>query len=157
LPPDCPRGAANPAQRMAQGQALIAGSMVGEHPVGWDYLWGLQALQEAADAGYPPALYAWGRERFSALYMDDAPDPERMAERQAYVLALAAIGSAARLGQPEAREFLPADLTADLLAPVGPVPDRVIDADTALPDLPLEWVEAARQIVDHHRRCWPTP
>ena len=157
LPPDCPRGALDPAARLAEGEALIAASMVGEHPVGWDYLWGLQAVREAADAGHPPALYRWGRERFGNLYLDQSPDPENTAERQAYVLALAALGHAARLGHPDAQDALPPQVMAALLDPVGPVPDRPVIDDTPLPDLPVEWLEAARQIVDHHRACWPDP
>ncbi len=154
LPPDCPRGAADPAARMAEGQALIDASMVGEHPVGWDYLWGLQALREAADAGYAPALYAWGRQRFGNLYLDKGPDPDNTAERQAYVVAIAAIGSAARLGDDKARSFFPADVIAGLLDPTGPFPDRSGD-ELSMTDIPTAWWEEARTIIDHHRRCWP--
>ena len=156
LPPDCPRGAADPAARMAEGQALIAASMVGEHPVGWDYLWGLQALREAADAGHPPALFAWGKERFGNLYTNAAPDPDNTAERQAYIVTLAAIASAARLGHADAARFLPQDITASLLADTA-VEDRGDDPDSTMPDLPTEWLESARLVVDHHRRCWPDP
>ncbi len=157
LPPDCPRGVEDPVARLAEGEALIEASMVGEHPVGWDYLWGLQAVGEAADAGYAPALYRWGHERFSLLYMDRAPDPDNTAERQAYILALAALGHAARLGHPDAQTALPPDLMAALLDPVGPVPDAPNDDEVPLADLPREWLESARQVVDHHRRCWSDP
>jgi len=156
LPPDCPRGAPDPGARLAEGEALIAASMVGEHPVGWDYLWGLQAVREAADAGHAPALYLWGRERFSNLYLDAGPDPENTAERQVYLVAIASIATAARLGHPEARTFFPEEITAGLLSAEGPFADRVFGEDTPLPDLPTEWLESARQIVDHHRRCWPS-
>lgn len=155
LPPDCPIGASDPAARLSQGEALIAGSMVGEHPIGWGYRWGLQALLEAADAGYPPALYAWGKERFGRLYLDRSPDPESLAESQAYIDAIAAIGSSARLGHPQAVSYFPEPVMAALLDPQLPLP--TLGEDDGLADVPAAWWQAAREIVDHHRRCWPDP
>jgi hypothetical protein len=73
------------------------------------------------------------------------------------VLALAAIGHAARLGHPDAQGFFPHPMMASLLDPVGPVADRPITEDTPLADLPTEWFQATRQVVDHHRACWPEP
>ncbi len=156
LAPDCPRGPEDPASRLDEGLALIEEATQGEHAWGPGYMWGMQALREAADAGYPPALLAWGRRRFSAMYQEVGPDPERNAERQAYVQAIAAIASAARLGEADAEGFFPPEIMAGLLDPNRPFPE-LTGEDRPLADIPRSWWEQARQVVDHHRKCWSAP